>query len=409
MAAKLELRIWNLQELESKKGKKYTGRTVCAEPGQSGRLSEAAVKPPFYVRDQRKKLGKEWLKLNAQTIQDAKVEALDIQNILSAATAGLAVKEAEAITEGDTLKGTITEYLDEIEVNKARKSWLAYKNSLENFFSDFCKKRFVRDVNRKDMIEFKKYLQDKEGVSPRSVYNHFLNTMIFFKWAKHNMEVKGGEKGDWPPKPERDADAYTDDEIKKLMRAADTENGERIKKNGKEVWAERLVLFSFLLSGLRSGELSHLTYGDIDEDTSVWKVQEKDGWNPKTKSGKRDVAVDPWLTEKILEHKNGFRDTDFVFSQLRDATKPDHHLLRIVKKVAKRAGLTGRFDDHKFRSTWITNQLRTKKNTDLDIAKWAGHGDTNTLKRYYKMLSFEDAASRAKATAANSKYAGMGD
>ena len=395
----LEMRIYNLQE---------GARKGCWKPGQAGRVSEDGLKPPFYVRDQQKRLNKEWIKLDdATTLQEAKAVALTVQETLRALDAGVKVEEAGAIAGGDTLKGKIREYLDEVEINKARKSWLAYKNTLENFFLDFCKKQFVKDVTRKDMIAFKNYLKTKEDVSPRSVYNHFLNTMIFFKWAKHNMEIKGGKKGDWPAKPEREPDMYTNDEIKRLLAAADTENGKRMTKDGKEVWTERLVLLSLAQSGLRIGELAHLTYGDIDGETSVWTVQDKADWTTKTEAGKREVAVDPWLTNKILEYKNGFKNSDFVFSQLRDTAKPDTHLLRVVKKVAKRAGLTGRFDAHKFRSTWITNQLRTRKNTDIDVAKWAGHGDTNTLQRYYKPLRFEEETARRAATAANQHYVDM--
>lgn len=405
----LKVSIWNMQERTNKDGEKYLGRVVCFEPGQSGRLSEAAVKPPFYVRDQQERLGKQWLKLDATTIVEAKEEAVRVQAALEAKSQGVAVLGADDL-KGDRLEARISEYLDEIEINKARKSWLAYKNTLENFFLDYCKKTVVQDVTRQDIIGFKNYLKTREGVSPRSVYNHFLNTMIFFKWAKHNMEVKGGEKGDWPVKPERDAEAYTDGEIQLLMKFADTEDGKRRRdKEGKEIWTERLVLFAFLLTGFRSGELSHLRYCDIDKKISVWRLTPHNGWEPKTKAGKREVAVDDWLTKKVLDQKNGYRDTDYIFSQKRDAGKPNHKLLKVVKRVAKLAGITGRVDDHKFRSTWITNQLRTKKNTDLDIAKWAGHGDTNTLKRYYKVLQFEDEAARKAATHANEKYAGMGD
>jgi len=49
------------------------------------------------------------------------------------------------------------------------------------------------------------------------------------------------------------------------------------------------------------------------------------------------------------------------------------HLLRIVKRVGKRAGLTGiRVDDHRFRSTAITRWLR-EGNSVPDVMAWVGH------------------------------------
>src|SRR5256886_980768 len=145
-------------------------------------------------------------------------------------------------------------YLEEIKDGKARKTWQAYQNSVA-FFLKSCKRHTAPEITREDLLAFKTFLRS-QGLSERSIYNNFLNVMVFLKWAGVRAGVK---KDDWPRKPEREPEEYSDEEIKTLLSAA--ENG------------ERLVLHCFLCSALRSGELSHLTYGDIDFKHSVWTVR----------------------------------------------------------------------------------------------------------------------------------------
>lgn len=89
------------------------------------------------------------------------------------------------------------------------------------------------------MLEFKQFLKGRVG--KRSVYNNFLNTMVFLKWAK---VPTGIVKKDWPPKPERQPEEYTGAELTAMLKAANAE--------------ERLLLNSFLCSGFRSGEMANL-------------------------------------------------------------------------------------------------------------------------------------------------------
>jgi len=132
------------------------------------------------------------------------------------------------------------------------------------------------------MLEFKTYLKGQD-LAPRSVYNNFLNVMIFLKCAQIQHGVK---KSDWPAKPEREPEEYTDAEIETLLTTATDQ--------------ERLVLNSFLCSSLRSGELAHLAYGDIDFAHSVWMVRPKDGWATKTVESQRAVPVPVWLTRRLV-------------------------------------------------------------------------------------------------------------
>jgi integrase len=295
-------------------------------------------------------------------------------------------------------------YLSEIEANKSRATWNSYRRSIE-LFLESCRKLNADEVGRVDMLGFKTFLK-RQKFSGRTLYNHFLNITIFFVWAKGEEDTLGLNENDWPEKPERDPEAYTEEEIKQLLEtAAGTFRG--LERKDDERKDDRLLLRAFMNSGLRDGELSHLTYGDIDVKHSVWKVRAKEDYNLKTKGSKRDVPVGEWLTAKVMSQKraNARQDNDLIFPSASGGV--DTHLIRITQRIAELAGLKGRVDNHKFRATAITMWLRDG-NTIFDVMAWVVHGSTATLKRYAAKLELEKPEHR-KATRAFDHLATMGD
>lgn len=84
------------------------------------------------------------------------------------------------------------------------------------------------------------------------------------------------------------------------------------------------------------------------------------------------------------------------------------HLLRIVKRVAKRAGLTDiRVDDHKFRTTAITRWLR-EGNSVPDVMAWVGHKSPTTILRYAAKVKLEKPETQQKAHSSFAKFANIG-
>jgi integrase len=398
----LEISIYNRQTKTGESGKSYVGYTVAFAPGQRGAIPDAAKVPPFYVRDQRG--GQQWLRLEARELEEAKAEAQKIQHVLQAKAKGVEVVEATDPNK-DRLTAKIAAYLAEVEANKSIATWNAYRRSTE-LFLESCKRLNVADVGRTDMLNFKTYLKKKE-FSGRTMYNHFLNITIFFVWAKGEEDTLGLKENDWPEKPERDPEAYSEDEIKALLKtAAGTFRG--IERKDGEKKDDRLLLNAFLNSGLRDGELSHLTYGDIDVKHSIWKVRAKEHHDLKTAGSKRDVPVGEWLTRKIMDRKKaeGKQDSDLIFPSKQGGV--DTHLIRITQRIAKLAEVTGRVDNHKFRATAITTWLRDG-NTIFDVMDWVGHESSATLQRYAAKLKLENPENRKKATRAFDRFAMVGD
>jgi integrase len=388
----LEISIYNKQQRTSASGKSYLARVCVFTPGQSGRLTEADQVAPFYTRDQ--KGDKQWIRLDARTITEAKAEATKAQDVRAAVAAGVPVL-AQAGKDGDRLTVRIAAYLEEVESNKSRATYLAYNRSLE-LFKGSCHRQNLQDVRREDLLAFKTYLRKQDDLGDRAHYNHFLNVSVFFKWAKHPLICMGVRKNDWPVKNERAPEEYTSEEIEALLKAAaGTYRGRKKAKGEKK--DDRLLLNSFRRSGLRDGEMSHLTYGDIDGKRSLWTIRPKEGHKLKTKGSQRSVPVGEWLTRKVLEQKKaeGKRDGDVIFPNT--LGQPDEHLLRILKRISTKAGLTGRVDQHKFRSTAITTWLRNGS-TVPEVMFYCGHVNPATILRYAANVNLQKPEIRNRVT-----------
>ena len=382
--------IWNRQPAVSKKGKAYMGYKSVWTPGQSGRLSEADQKPPFYVRNYRPDLGKEWMILTAQTIHEAKDEAAKMEAALDAAAKGVAVLVAAA--PPDTLAAKVSEYLDELLAAHGRDARVDAANILENHFLKACRKRLLADVDRKDMLAFKTYLAGNPNLSPRTQHNYTLRVMIFLKWANHKVNFK---KKEWPKYTERRAEEYSEVEIKKLL-----ENSEG---------DDRLKMLCLLTSGMRNRELANLTYADIDFEYSTWGVNPKNGWKPKTEKGVRGVPVPPWLTDKIRERQEakGAKRTDYIFPVVHGLRKGEAlasgFRSDFIKRAAERAGLEVdgvRWDCHKFRSSYATRLLRNASSLTNAMERM-GHEHADTMKHYAAALSLKDKEANKRETSIN--------
>jgi integrase len=385
----LEISIYNRQKQTSKNGKEYTGYVVAFEPGQRGSIPAAAEVPPFYVRDQRG--GQQWIRLEARTLADAKIEAQKAQSVITAKAAGV---DVASTPDGDTdrLTSRIDEYLLEVESNKAHATWLSYNRSLE-LFRESCSRLKVQDVRREDLLAFKNDLRRKD-FKVSVVRNHFLNVSIFFKWAGRPLTEMKITKYDWPKDSVREPEEYHTEEIEALLTAADKD--------------ERLLLNAFLNTGLRNSEMAWLTYDDIDARNSLWSVRPKPNHPLKNEQSQRIVPVGEWLTKKIMDRKtaNNRSDSDLIFPG--ESGGVNRHLLRVVKAVAKRAKVGGRVDNHKFRSTAITIWLRDGR-TVPEVMKYVGHKNPMTILHYAAKMNLSKRENRQMVTKAFDRFSSVGD
>jgi hypothetical protein len=92
------------------------------------------------------------------------------------------------------LAAAIETFLDESELTKKPKTLAAYRTAL-NYFTESCRKLYLEDLERGDLLKFSAFLRDEKELYPRTVYNKFENVISFLKSQGFRGLVG---KNDWP-------------------------------------------------------------------------------------------------------------------------------------------------------------------------------------------------------------------
>jgi len=299
---------------------------------------------------------------------DAQTARLAKQAELNAVKAGLEILDAPVMIGGQakhSLAAAIASYLEDVKLSKKPKTYSAYSTAL-NYFAESCRKQFVEDIDRKDMLRFSAFLRDEKDQSPRSVYNKFESMMAFLKL----QGVRGlVGKTDWPRFTEESPEVYEREEISKFLDACEPN--------------ERLWFEFFLMTGMREQEVMYTYWSDINFAKCTVKVSHKPDrdWTPKAYKG-REIPVPESLIASLKRLKTGHGNCNLVFAT--SGCKPKKDFLDCCKTIAKRAKLNPEtFWLHKFRATFATWTLW--KQVDLrTVQSYLGHSDIESTMRYLK-------------------------
>jgi integrase len=242
---------------------------------------------------------------------------------------------------------------------------------------DRCTKAHIEQIDRADLIAFRDSLR-KEGLAEWTVKTNLTSvvTMLKHNPLKHVASVLRRE--DWPVIEDSEPNPYTVDEVKALQSVA--------------TGMERLLIRTFVGTGMRDQEVAHMEWSDIDWASKTVRIQVKPkyGWKPKTKAGTRTVPLPDALVRdlKAIRQSSGL-----VFSAPRGGV--DRHYLRIMERLGKSAGVEGA-GLHRFRDSYITDQVQAGVDL-LTLRKWVGHQNLETLKLYSEALKAKDQRAREAA------------
>jgi len=285
----------------------------------------------------------------------------------------------------------VEKYLDRLRLGKRPlRSISGKKRNLEIFAAVSPHKKYLDEFNRDDVLLYKSNLENDE-YAPKTVDNMMMSVVTFFNQHEIRLKLK---KEDWPKYKENPPEPYTDTEMRSLL------------KNSEG--STNLLIRTFVAIGGRDQEISHLTKADLDSRRKVVKVQPKpctdcpecrqrgNLWYPKTEESVRDIPVSERLLAELLA-----RPGERPFAA--DNGRVDGHLLRQIKKVAKKAGVSNA-KLHRFRDTFITNKIRDGEDIRT-VQKWAGHTDVNVTMGYAAWLEAESKRARESANREDNRYA----
>lgn len=320
----------------------------------------------------------------------------------------------------ETLDGVVTEYRQYLTVNRRARTVIRYTGILRTFCQCFLKPFHptvvrIRDVRPMHLEDYKQrrlagQLEDvaapedlkreqalrislvaghtrttaaanakfgwlgrhqlRRKVSERTV-NYELRTLFtFFQWAvrRNQLVINPSQSVERLRVPERALPKFlTSADLQKFFAACTPR--------------ERRLFMSILLTGMRKGEVEHLSWDDVSFELGVIFIREKPdiGWKPKT--DERIIPISPVLHDLLVAQFAQRTSERWVFAN--EAGNRDGHMLEKLKAVCRRAGIKAA-TVHALRHSFGAH-LRMAGVSLADIADLLGHKDLATTQIYAKV------------------------
>jgi len=207
-------------------------------------------------------------------------------------------------------------------------------------------------------------------VSPRTINYELRVLFTFFHWAikRNYLFINPVAPVERFRLPKRALPKFmTTEELKKFFAACDED--------------ERRLFMSILLTGMRKGEVEHLTWSDISFELGVIFIQEKPEFEWKPKTDERIIPISPMLQELLLQQYAKRTSDLLVFGNT--AGNRDTYMLDRLKNICQRAGIRSS-TVHALRHSFGAH-LRMAGVSLADIGDLLGHKDLATTQIYAKV------------------------
>jgi hypothetical protein len=192
--------------------------------------------------------------------------------------AGADVLEADNLRKSLEARGTSAAYIERTKNGKKPRTHVAYRDSV-NLFVATCKKVYLDELTRADLLAFKTMLAGRYG--GQTVYGQWNNVMTSLNDCGIGREVDGD---DWIQKKDRPVniarrnkngkyETYTEGEVAAMLAVADPR--------------ERALVLFLAGTGFRIGEAMHATNDrphcltrrltDLRNELHIWLCNERSG------------------------------------------------------------------------------------------------------------------------------------
>ncbi|MGE3611791.1 MAG: tyrosine-type recombinase/integrase [Bacteriovoracaceae bacterium] len=265
----------------------------------------------------------------------------------------------------------------------------AYTRDLRKFL-DFISQNFKMmteiEIEHAHVVAFKDSLI-KEEYSQRSI-NRILATLWSFYDYLMDLDLIeknpiGRVKRFQIPKEVKTQD-LTDEQVFQILEIIDTSEGP-----GK---LHKAILTLFFTTGMRHREVSHLKFSSLDEENGfkVIRYKAKGAQERVTPLNPKVIAALGDYLNWCMDQKYSMGPEDYIFRPTKNAHTQDLNkpldpksLNYIIKKYAKKIGVTGNITIHSARST-VIGMLLDKGHALERVADFVGHKDISMTKAYNK-------------------------
>ncbi|MGC8913188.1 MAG: site-specific tyrosine recombinase/integron integrase [Thermoplasmata archaeon] len=226
--------------------------------------------------------------------------------------------------------------------------------------------RFVgkkpEDVTTNDIERFKQYLAIEKEYAKNSIYIAIKAIQAFLKFRGVKIEGITAPKRSLP-----------------LPKYLNEEEAHLLIESAKEHPRDYAILRTLAYTGLRVGELCNLEIGDIDFSEGVIHVRSGKGDKDRIVVIEENTAsaLKTYLSERYRIDAG----TDRVFISRKKKPISPLSVERIVKKYAKKAGITKKVTPHVLRHTFATTLLNHGADIRF-IQTILGHASVSTTQIY---------------------------
>jgi integrase len=257
----------------------------------------------------------------------------------------------------------------------------------------------------------KKNLETRAGGSAQNTYrNKLKDVRVFLNEVGLGMPLK---PRDWPKEVKARKEKYSTGSVKSMLAAADT-----YRRHDNCFWTpedDKDLVHFLLKTGWRDDEIAHAQYSDINWCNSTVNVTAKPKgtfpgfpeieWTPKNSSAReRDIVIDDALLKRLKVRQGRYAAKSNSLIVPSKAGKPNAHLIRVIQRLAKEAGVEGKIGLHKFRKTFATMVAREEGIEQARIL--LGHEDIETTQRY---LAADEAAPEQDKATVRKRFKDFGD
>jgi integrase/recombinase XerD len=234
---------------------------------------------------------------------------------------GLTLEQDEALENVGrvSVKEAVAEYLKAKE-HKAKRTVAAYRLALNCFVDSLPSRvRFLDEVTEATVRHFVD-LMTAAGLSPKTVKNRVLIVSFLLKHSGSKVKTRWAEL---PTVEKQPVKAFSQDELRKVFQNMDEE--------------EHSIFSFFLGTGCREQEVSNAEWSDVDFQHRIHTVSAKPEWGfaPKT----HEIRSIPIPEDLVMMLKARRKQSEAKLIFPNEDGRPNGHFLRILKRIALRAGL----------------------------------------------------------------------
>ena len=235
---------------------------------------------------------------------------------------------------------------------------------------------------------FLDWMHSERGLSMRTVHDAWIALKSFWTWAEAEMSTPHVLRGKVtePKYTKRQIEPFTEDDVKRLVKAAEFSRTWRTRK-GKTTRSaqptgprDRAILLTLLDCGIRASECCALAIGDYDADRGRLRIRKGKG------NKERFVFLGDRARKAIwryLVKRGDTRPEEALFQSLTRGHLTRDRLGKLVRRIAERAGVDNAHP-HRFRHTFAIMFLRNGGNV-FELQRLLGHETLTTVQIYARL------------------------